>query len=114
IFHIISNDKGYDGVIAELCRAGRRCCRISSPCSAEKPKAAPMVISNDEVLHLTDKVQSLSKKSAGNRPANTSSLMNYIKSLSGNTKGMVLYGRVKEELIRRGVIAVYEKTVVWR
>nr|QTX14555.1 hypothetical protein [Klebsiella pneumoniae] len=62
IFHIISNDKGYDGVIAELCRAGRRCCRISSPCSAEKPKAAPMVISNDEVLHLTDKVQSLSKK----------------------------------------------------
>ncbi|EIV9607987.1 TPA: PIN domain-containing protein, partial [Klebsiella pneumoniae] len=28
IFHIISNDKGYDGVIAELCRAGRRCCRI--------------------------------------------------------------------------------------
>ncbi|MEJ0157261.1 hypothetical protein WDT52_27540, partial [Klebsiella pneumoniae] len=25
-----------------------------------------------------------------------------------------LYGRVKEELIRRGVIAVYEKTVVWR
>jgi hypothetical protein len=65
IFHIISNDKGYDGVIAELCRAGRRCCRISSPCSAEKPKAAPMVISNDEVLHLTDKVQSLSKKSAG-------------------------------------------------
>ena len=69
---------------------------------------------NDEVLHLTDKVQSLSKKSAGNRPANTSSLMNYIKSLSGNTKGMVLYGRVKEELIRRGVIAVYEKTVVWR
>ncbi|MFT3270217.1 hypothetical protein ACMWFL_27660, partial [Klebsiella pneumoniae] len=114
IFHIISNDKGYDGVIAELCRAGRRCCRISSPCSAEKPKAAPMVISNDEVLHLTDKVQSLSKKSAGNRPANTSSLMNYIKSLSGNTKGMALYGRVKEELIRRGVIAVYEKTVVWR
>ncbi len=88
IFHIISNDKGY--------------------------KAAPMVISNDEVLHLTDKVQSLSKKSAGNRPANTSSLMNYIKSLSGNTKGMALYGRVKEELIRRGVIAVYEKTVVWR
>ena len=68
----------------------------------------------DEVLHLTDKVQSLSKKSAGNRPANTSSLMNYIKSLSGNTKGMALYGRVKEELIRRGVIAVYEKTVVWR
>ncbi|MFH2950178.1 hypothetical protein ABK818_25630, partial [Escherichia coli] len=107
-------DKGYDGVIAELCRAGRRCCRISSPCSAEKPKAAPMVISNDEVLHLTNKVQSLSKKSAGNRPANTSSLMNYIKSLSGNTKGMALYGRVKEELIRRGVIAVYEKTVVWR
>ncbi|EPH2304668.1 PIN domain-containing protein, partial [Klebsiella pneumoniae] len=53
-------------------------------------------------------------KSAGNRPANTSSLMNYIKSLSGNTKGMALYGRVKEELIRRGVIAVYEKTVVWR
>ena len=52
-----------------------------------------MVISNDEVLHLTDKVQSLSKKSAGNRPANTSSLMNYIKSLSGNTKGMALYGR---------------------
>ncbi|HGP3968692.1 TPA: hypothetical protein ACLKZ6_005440, partial [Klebsiella pneumoniae] len=87
---------------------------IPSPCSAEKPKAAPMVISNDEVLHLTDKVQSLSKKSAGNRPANTSSLMNYIKSLSGNTKGMALYGRVKEELIRRGVIAVYEKTVVWR
>ncbi|EPR2814794.1 PIN domain-containing protein [Klebsiella pneumoniae] len=114
IFHIISNDKGYDGVIAGLCRAGRRCCRISSPCSAEKPKAASMVISNDEVLHLTDKVQSLSKKSAGNRPANTSSLMNYIKSLSGNTKGMALYGRVKEELIRRGVIAVYEKTVVWR
>ncbi|MDG9946757.1 hypothetical protein SGZ97_27095, partial [Klebsiella pneumoniae] len=38
----------------------------------------------------------------------------YIKSLSGNTKGMALYGRVKEELIRRGVIAVYEKTVVWR
>ncbi|KAA1488833.1 PIN domain-containing protein, partial [Klebsiella pneumoniae] len=66
IFHIISNDKGYDGVIAGLCRAGRRCCRISSPCSAEKPKAASMVISNDEVLHLTDKVQSLSKKSAGN------------------------------------------------
>ncbi|HHF8245052.1 TPA: hypothetical protein ACPT3I_005912, partial [Klebsiella pneumoniae] len=31
-----------------------------------------------------------------------------------NTKGMALYGRVKEELIRRGVIAVYEKTVVWR
>ena len=29
IFHIISNDKGYDGVIAGLCRAGRRCCRIS-------------------------------------------------------------------------------------
>ncbi len=29
------------------------------------PKAAPMVISNDEVLHLTNKVQSLSKKSAG-------------------------------------------------
>jgi hypothetical protein len=33
-------------------------------CSAEKPKAAPMVISNDEVLQPTDKVQSLSKKSA--------------------------------------------------
>lgn len=114
IFHIISNDKGYDGVIAGLCRAGRRCCRISSPRSAEKTKTAPVVISNDEVLRLTDKIQSLSKKSAGNRPANTSSLMNYIKSLSGNIKGMGLYGRVKEELIRRGVIAVYEKTVVWR
>nr|AVI43470.1 hypothetical protein [Klebsiella pneumoniae] len=36
--------------------------------------------------------------------------MNYIKSLSGNTKGMALYGRVKEELIRRGVIAVYENS----
>ncbi|MBA8085287.1 hypothetical protein HV053_26285 (plasmid) [Klebsiella pneumoniae] len=44
----------------------------------------------------------------------TCSHLPYIKSLSGNTKGMVLYGRVKEELIRRGVIAVYEKTVVWR
>jgi hypothetical protein len=35
--------------------------------------------------------------------------MNYIKSLSGNTKGMVLYGRVKEELIRRGVMRCMRK-----
>lgn len=68
IFHIISNDKGYDGVIDALCRAGRRCCRISLPYSAEKPKTAPVVISNDEVLRLTDKVQSLSKNLRGTAP----------------------------------------------
>ena len=29
MFHVISNDKGYDSVIALLCRTGRRCCRRS-------------------------------------------------------------------------------------
>lgn len=72
-----------------------------------------MVISNDEVLYLIDKVQLLSKKFVGNCLVNILFLMNYIKFLFGNIKGMVFYGCVKEELIRCGVIVVYEKIVVW-
>ena len=113
MFHVISNDKGYDSVIALLCRTGRRCCRIPSPRSAEKAKTVSALISNDEVLRLTDKIQSLSKKSAVNRPVSTSSLMNYIKCHSGNIRNTAILNQVRDELIRRGVIAVYEKTVVW-
>lgn len=112
-FHVISNDKGYDSVIALLRSTGRPCCRIASP-PPERQTSEPEPASGDEVRCLADKIQLQSRKFKKNRPANTKSLINYIRAHSGNISNVAVLNQVKHELIRRNLITVYEKTVVWR
>lgn len=112
-FHVISNDKGYDSVIALLRSTGRPCCRIASP-PPERQTSEPEPASGDEVRRLADNIQLQSRKSRKNRPATPKSLINYIRAHSGNIGNVTVLNQVKHELIRRNLITVYEKTVVWR
>ncbi|EEO2502404.1 hypothetical protein G6130_000550 [Salmonella enterica] len=113
-FHIISNDKGYDSVIAMLCRTGRQCRRITSLSLTEKTKAPPDVISNDEVQRLADKIQASGKKAKAKMPSTLKAFSHYLKPLTGNYWSEQTVNRIKNELVKRKVISVYEKSLVWR
>lgn len=77
-------------------------------------ECAPDAISHAEVQRVVAKIKSLCRQSVKNRPASPKSLCNYIRSLVGAQAGMVTINQVRDELIRQHIIAVYEKTVVWK
>ncbi|WP_371879206.1 PIN domain-containing protein [Klebsiella aerogenes] len=110
-FHIISRDKGYDGIVSWLQASGRHCRRLAPTVPASSPPQREA-----EIKVITTWVETIltrSKQSPGNRPVTVVALNNYLKSVTGERPASPLTDRIKRELVRRGAITVYEKTVTW-
>lgn len=102
-FHVISRDKGYDGVVSQLRQSGRRCQRI-------EPQVQP---DKKTVISWVEQIVSRARAKPANLPATPKTLENYLKSATGQTGNGQLLTDIRRELIRRGIITVYEKTVIW-
>ncbi|WP_318387752.1 PIN domain-containing protein [Enterobacter sp.] len=112
VFHVVSRDKGYDGVIDHLNKTGRVCLRLSLP--SHTP-----IIENESKLEkeVTDCVQELCaffKKSKNNRPGTLVALSNVIKSRMKKSWTESRDKIIKQEFIRMGVMHVNGNAVTWK
>lgn len=102
-FHVISRDKGYDGVVSQLRQSGRRCQRVEPQVQLDKKP----------VILWVEKIVSRARVKPANLPVTPKALENYLKSATGQSGNGQLLLDIRRELIRCGVISVYEKTVTW-
>lgn len=121
VLHVISNDKGYDGVISRLRGSGRECARIevkrASPTAVapqvSKCNAGGTRLTVGEINEVADRIVALLRRVPKSMPGTPKSLNNFIRSHIGRDAGSEAAIQVREELARRGVMTVYEKTVTW-
>ncbi len=109
IYHIISADKGYDGIIQTLRGRGIACCRITPEQSIP---ATPPVVCIDVVMCWADKVQ-LSARKPHKMPVSVKSLNNYLKSQMQGEWNETLVKDIREELIRRRVMKIQGDKITW-
>lgn len=119
-FHIISYDKGYDGIISYLNQSGYQCQRwepATPSIAAPKKEQAPAKVKNEEdqnVKKWADKIQSCHKKCMKAMPKSVESLNHYLKAHINTQWSAPLAAQVQNELIKRGLITIKEKQVVWK
>ncbi|MEQ4763160.1 PIN domain-containing protein [Klebsiella aerogenes] len=102
-FHVISRDKGYDGVINQLRQSGRRCQRV-------EPEIVP---DDNTVVSWVERIVSRARSKPANLPATPKTLDNYLKSATGQRGDEHLIRDIRNELVSRRMVRVYEKTVIW-
>lgn len=122
VLHVISNDKGYDGVISRLRGSGRECARIDVK-RGSPPAAAAQSVSGKggagtgltavEINEVASRIGSLMHRTPKSMPGTQKSLSNFLRSHIGRDASSEAVIQLKEELVRRGMISVYEKTVTW-
>lgn len=108
-YHIISADKGYDGIIQTLRRQGIQCRRVTPERTV---LAASPVICIDVIVRWVDKIQ-LYAREPRNMPASVKSFNNYLKSQMRKEWSETLAKDIRDELIRRRVIKVKESKITW-
>ncbi|QXD01241.1 PIN domain-containing protein [Klebsiella sp. PL-2018] len=117
VLHVISDDKGYDGVISRLCESGRQCARVATkpilPAAATPRNRKPHEASMAEVARIADRIVSQMNRTPKAMPGTQKSLDNFLRAQSGQGRNEAAVMQLKEELTRRGVVSVYEKTVTW-
>ncbi|MCL5154610.1 hypothetical protein M3I61_01340, partial [Escherichia coli] len=123
-YHIISSDKGYDGVIRTLKEAGITCIRRDVPESiaaagesgADKSNCLkqPSVPESDIVSRWAGKLQQIAGSGAGNMPVSVETFNNYLKSHMRDEWNKTRAVAIRNELVRRGVTEVREKKIIWK
>lgn len=123
-YHIISSDKGYDGVIRTLKEAGITCIRRDVPESiaaagesgADKSNCLkqPSVSESDIVSRWAGKLQQIAGSGAGNMPVSVETFNNYLKSHMRDEWNKTRAVAIRNELVRRGVTEVREKKIIWK
>lgn len=109
VFHIISNDTGFNGIINHLNKIGRKCKRISTKKTslAKNPTTSPNN-SKEKTKHLSDgailTITRLKKIGGSKRPSKQSTLENWIKSQTRHLKPPVSAKKIYEELKLDGKI----------
>ncbi len=103
-FHILSNDSGYDDLLAHIRHSGRVCRRIErvvkpTPAPNAKPKNKPALNSDAGIM-----MSRLKAVANPKRPAKPESLKNYIKSHLQLKNDQVRQERVYRQLITDGVV----------
>ena len=108
-YHIISGDKGYDGIIQTLRGRGIQCRRITPEKTV--PVASP-VICIDAVMRWADKVQLYARRPR-NMPVSVKSFNNYLKSQMREEWNETLVKDIRDELIRRRVMKIKGNKITW-
>jgi hypothetical protein len=66
-----------------------------------------------EINEVAGRIVSLMHRTPKSMPGTQKSLSNFLRSHIGRDAGSEAVIQLKEELVRRGMISVYEKTVTW-
>ncbi|WP_341823125.1 PIN domain-containing protein [Escherichia coli] len=108
-YHIVSADKGYDGIVWTL-QARGICCRRVSPDKASSVKmAAPDM---DIVIRWANKIQQAARE-VRNMPVTEETFNNYLKSQMRGEWRDVLTRGIRDELVRRGVMKIQGNKIIW-
>ena len=108
-YHIVSADKGYDGIVRTL-QARGICCRRVSPDKASSVKmAAPDM---DIVIRWANKIQQAARE-VRNMPVTEETFNNYLKSQMRGEWRDVLTRGIRDELVRRGVMKIQGNKIIW-
>lgn len=75
VFHIISNDSGFDGLVDHLNRLGRSCKKVTT--KAVKPEQEPLVLLSEGASLVVERLKQLD---GSKRPRKKTTLINWIKS----------------------------------
>lgn len=119
-FHVISNDKGYDDVIASLCKLGRDCARVT-PAQPIKTKINPPAnqtpnpkltvyaeIVNKQVQHLLKCCKKPNKM-----PSKYEALSSWLKSHMRSEWTPERELQIKNILKQQGVIHISGNKITW-
>ncbi|EMF0719347.1 hypothetical protein V2E67_003563 [Citrobacter freundii] len=123
VFHIISKDKGYDGVISFLQQSGRNCSRVTpiqqkpllkiAAEKAKKTKTSPSI----DIPIITEQINHLVKccrKSASHMPSTTSALTSWLKSTMRNEWSLQRNVQIKGILEQQGIIYIDGDKLSWK
>ena len=102
---IISNDSGYDGVVASLKSAGFSCERRAA--DAGRCRGEPSAPPSDEIVGLC-------RMAVKKRPKSLKSLSNAISSLSGKRRSPARTSRIISELSQRRLIIITDNNIAWQ
>lgn len=108
-YHIISVDKGYDGIIQTLQKRGVQCRRVT-PVKTASVQSSSVYI--DKITRWADKVQ-LSARNSRNMPVALKTFNNYLKSQMREEWNEKSGMKVRNELVQRGVMKIKGNRVVW-
>ncbi|WP_096980359.1 PIN domain-containing protein [Escherichia coli] len=104
-YHIMSADKGYDGIIITLQKQGIQCSRITPACFAQAENQALCI-------DWVDKIQ-VSARQIRNMPVSVKSFNNYMKSQMREDWSETRVKEIREELLRRGVMKICDNKIIW-
>ncbi len=107
-YHIVSADKGYDGIVRTLQARGIRCRRVS-PDNVSSVKTA--VSDMDIVMRWANKIQQAARK-VRNMPVTEETFNNYLKSQMRGEWRDVLTKGIRDELVRRGVMKIQGNKII--
>ena len=108
-YHIVSADKGYDGIVRTL-QAHGICCRRVSPDKVSSVKMA--VPDMDIVIRWANKIQQAARK-VRNIPVTEGAFNNYLKSQMRGEWRDVLTNDIRDELVRRGIMKIQGNKIIW-
>ncbi|PZT65098.1 hypothetical protein DNQ45_18675 [Escherichia coli] len=109
-YHIVSADKGYDGIVRTLQARGIRCRRVSPDKASSVKMAAPDM---DIVIRWANKIQQAARE-VRNMPVTEKTFNNYLKSHMRDEWNKTRAVAIRNELVRRGVTEVREKKIIWK
>ena len=101
VFHIVSNDSGFNGLINHLQKIGRSCKKIATRVDKPKPKEVVKPLSDEASLVVSRLTQLDGRK----RPRKKTGLLNWIKSqcqgmANGNSSERILTELAEAKFIR--------------
>lgn len=108
-YHIVSADKGYDGIVRTLQACGIRCRRIPPG----KELSAKMAIPDmDIIIRWANKIQQAARE-VRNMPVTEETFNNYLKSQMRGEWRDALTNSIRDELVRRGVLKIQGNKITW-
>lgn len=108
-YHIVSADKGYDGIVRTL-QARGICCRRVSPDKVSSVKMA--VPDMDIVIRWANKIQQAARK-VRNMPVTEGAFNNYLKSQMRGEWRDVLTNDIRDEQVHRGIMKIQGNKIIW-
>ncbi|HHG8951026.1 TPA: NYN domain-containing protein [Escherichia coli] len=113
-WHIISNDKGYDGIIHTLQKRGFRCERIAPEHAESHLSVSHLIVpEGDVIIRWANRMQQASGSDVRNLPVSVEGFNNYLKSHMRGEWHKERAVSIRSELVRRGVIKIQADKIAW-